>query len=189
MLDIFERRIFDAPTGHLQHFFDERWRVKSDSYTFGHDIEASWLLCEAAEAIGNPAALARVRELAGRLARAVFAEGLEADGGLCYEGRGGTVIDRKKECWPQAEAAVGFLNAYRISGEEDYLRAALCAWDFIEDCLVDRVYGEWFWRITPEGRAGPDAAEGQRMEGAFHGTRACLETLRRLAALRNPPRT
>jgi mannobiose 2-epimerase len=44
LIRFFLDRILDARTGHLHHFFDERWTVRSDTYTFGHDIEATWLL-------------------------------------------------------------------------------------------------------------------------------------------------
>src|SRR6185369_14326876 len=98
--------ILDTQTGHLHHFFDEHWRVRSETYTFGHDIEASWLLCEAAEELGDEALLKQVRSAALQMAEAVLAEGFDADGGLCYEGKGGQIIDRGKDWWPQAEAVV-----------------------------------------------------------------------------------
>ena len=140
-------------------------RALRHSYTFGHDIEATWLLCEAAEVLGDAAfAEASARQVALPMAEVVLQEGIDADGALRYEGRGGKIIDAGKECWPQAEAVIGFLNAFQISRDEKYLNAALRVWDFIENHLVDRVHGEWFWRITPEGQVDADAAEGQRME-------------------------
>ncbi len=152
LIELFEQRILDSRTKHLNHFFDEEWRVRSDSYTFGHDIEATWLLCEAAEVLGDAGLLEQVEQVALPMAEVVLKEGIDTDGALRYEGRGGKIIDGGKECWPQAEAVIGFLNACQISVDEKYLNAALRAWDFIENHLVDRVRGEWFWRITPEGK-------------------------------------
>jgi mannobiose 2-epimerase len=49
LIGLFLVQILDSESGHLHHFFDERWNVRSGTYTYGHDIEASWLLCETAE--------------------------------------------------------------------------------------------------------------------------------------------
>ena len=164
LIQLFEQRILDPRTKHLNHFFDEEWRVRSDTYTFGHDIEATWLLCEAAEVLGDAALRRQAEAVALPMAEVVLREGIDTDGALRYEGKGGKIIDGGKECWPQAEAVIGFLNACQISRDEKYLAAMLRVWDFIANQLVDRVHGEWFWRITPEGARGRDAAESQRME-------------------------
>jgi len=186
---LFEQRILDPHTGHLHHFFDEQWRVRSDTYTFGHDIEASWLLCEAVEALGEATLLQPAREVALRMAEMVLNEGLDSDGSLCYEGKAGKVIDRRKECWPQAEAVIGFLNAFQLSADAKYLEAARRVWNYIEEHLVDRVHGEWFWRINADGRPDPDLPKVSEWKGPYHGSRACLETLHRLSQLgtRTPP--
>ena len=74
-------------------------------------------------------------------------EGIDSDGALFYEGKAGHVLDSGKECWPQAEAMVGFLNAFEISRDDRFFTAARRVWDFIEERLADKVHGEWFWRI------------------------------------------
>ena len=183
LIALFEQRILDPRTLHLHHFFNEQWQVRSDTYTFGHDIEGTWLLCEAAEVLGDAALLKRVPAVALRMAEVTLREGIDADGALRYEGKGGKIIDAGKECWPQAEAVIGFLNAFQLSGDEKYLNASLRAWDFIENHLVDRVHGEWFWRITPEGRVDPTLPKVSEWKGPYHGSRACLETLHRLRAI------
>jgi mannobiose 2-epimerase len=180
LIEIFLARILDARTLHLHHFFDEAWNVRSDTYTFGHDIEASWLLCEAAEALGDEELRKRVWRVAARMANVVLQEALGADGGIVYEGRGGRIVDAGRECWPQAEAMVGFLNAFEISREEKFLTAALRVWDFIQQHLVDREHGEWFWRINPDGRLDQTLPKVSEWKGPYHASRACLETLRRV---------
>ena len=179
LITLFERHILDPRTHHFHHFFDEAWNVRSDTYTFGHDIEGSWLLCEAAEVLGDVALVDRLRVLAVRIADRALAEGLDADGALCY-GRAGRVIDSGKECWPQAEAMVGFINAWQLSGEARYLKSACGVWDYIQQHLVDRVRGEWFWRIDENGRPDPALPKVSEWKGPYHGARACLEISRRL---------
>ena len=177
---LFEQRILDSRTKHFNHFFDEEWRVRSSSYTFGHDIEGTWLLCEAAEVLGDAGLLKQAGAVALPMAEVVLKEGIDADGALRYEGRGGAIIDAGKECWPQAEAVVGFLNAFQLSGDARFFEAARRVWNFIENHLVDRVRGEWFWRITPEGGVDTTLPKVSEWKGPYHGTRMCLETLRRL---------
>jgi len=180
LIKLFQERILDTRTQHFHHFFDEAWSVRSDTYTFGHDIEGSWLLCEAAEVLDDEALLKNMRATALRLAEAALNEGVASDGGLRYEGKGGKIIDHGKECWPQAEAAVGFLNAFQISDDEKFLVAARRVWNYIETNLVDRVHGEWFWRISPDGRPDAKLPKVSEWKGPYHGTRACLEIIRRL---------
>ncbi|HEX3890145.1 MAG TPA: AGE family epimerase/isomerase [Verrucomicrobiae bacterium] len=179
LIKLFETKIFDARTRHFNHFFDEQWRVRSDTYTFGHDIEGSWLLYEAAEVLEDAVLLKNVRAVALPMAEAVLSEGLE-NGALCYEGKDGKIIDHGKECWPQAEALVGFLNAFQLSGNTKFFAAAQHVWNFAENNLMDRVHGEWFWRITPEGKVDATLPKVSEWKGPYHASRACLETLHRL---------
>ncbi|MFZ1074597.1 MAG: AGE family epimerase/isomerase [Verrucomicrobiia bacterium] len=183
LIQLFEQRILDSRTKHLNHFFDEEWRARSDSYTFGHDIEATWLLCEAAEVLEDAALLNRVVAVALPMAEVVLKEGIDADGALRYEGKGGKIIDAGKECWPQAEAVAGFLNAFQFSGDAKFFEAARRVWDFIENHLVDRIHGEWFWRIAPAGGVDTTLPKVSEWKGPYHGSRMCLETLRRLRVI------
>jgi len=180
LIDIFAQQIIDPASGHMNHFFDEIWQPKSSNYTFGHDIEASWLLCEAAEVLGNANITSKTRRLALRLARITLAEALDKNGGLRYEGRAGKITDPNREWWPQAECVVGFLNAYRLSSNESFLEAAQRAWLFIEQYFIDKKQGEWFWRIDPNGRPDPAEPKVSQWKGPYHNVRTCLETIRRL---------
>ena len=88
LIQLFALRILDSRTKHFNHFFDEEWRVRSNSYTFGHDIEGTWLLCEAAEVLGDAVLLKQTGAVALPMAEVVLKEGIDADGALRYEGRG-----------------------------------------------------------------------------------------------------
>ena len=186
LIEIFLTRILDARTHHLHHFFDEQWNVRSDTYTFGHDIEASWLLCEAEEELGDAVLQQRVRPVAVQMAETVFNEALGADGGVCYEGKADAIVDAGRECWPQAEALVGFINAFEISGDGKFLAAARRVWDYIQHHLVDHAHGEWFWRINSDGQPDNKLPKVSEWKGPYHATRACLETLSRLQRISGP---
>jgi mannobiose 2-epimerase len=114
------------------------------------------------------------------LAGTAFDEGLSADGGLCYEGRDGKIIDGGHEGWPQAEAVVGFLNAFEISRDGKFLAAALRVWNYTEQKIVDHVHGEWFWRINEDGNPDSKLPKVSEWKGPYHASRACLETVRRV---------
>jgi mannobiose 2-epimerase len=180
LVDIFEQNILDARTFHFNSFFDENWKALSDSYTFGHDIEGSWLLCEAAEALGDTALQRRMEQVAVRMAEVTLKESIHVDGGLCYEGKAGKIIDHGREWWPQAEALVGFINAGQLSGDQKYLTAAAKVWNYIEQKVIDHTYGEWFWRINEDGKPDPKLPKVSEWKCPYHNSRACLEAMRRL---------
>lgn len=189
LIEIFHRRILNSKNHHLLMFFDENWHPKSDHISFGHDIEASWLLVEAAEALGDVRLLAESRAEAVRMAQAVFDEGLDADGGLLYEADSNGLIDTDKHWWPQAEAVVGFLNAYEISGQEHFLKAAERSWEFIDARIVDHLHGEWFWKVDRDGEVKNGDYKVDAWKCPYHNSRACLEAIRRLTSLGKRGRT
>jgi mannobiose 2-epimerase len=177
LIDLFDTRILNAEKNHLNHFFDEAWTPRSTSYTFGHDIEASWLLLEAADAVCTAI---RIRQPALNMARAVLTEALDADGGLCYEGRDGRIINGNREWWPQAEAVVGFYNAFQLTGEDAFRDAAIRCWRYIRDRFVDPRYGEWFWRVRRDGTIDDAEPKISEWKCPYHNARCCLEILHRV---------
>ena len=182
LIRIFQELIIDA-NAHQRHFFDEQWHPLSTAYTYGHDIEASWLLCEAADVLGDADLCLQVRELALLLARHALNEGIDASGGLCYAGDHHRITNNNKEWWPQAECVVGFLNAYQRNREASFEKAARAAWDFIQRSIVDRQHGEWFWRVDAQGRPDRGEPKVSMWKGPYHNVRACLEILQRLRSL------
>jgi len=179
LVRIFLEHIIDRATHHFRMFFDEEWHSKSDHISFGHDIEGSWLLCEAAEILADEDLLAEVRQVAVQMAQAVLDQGVDPDGGLLYEADPSGIIDPGKEWWPQAEAVVGFLNAYQISGLERFRQAAERSWEFIEKYIVDRRHGEWFWKVSREGVPSPDKFKVDQWKCPYHNSRMCFEVLAR----------
>lgn len=172
------RRIVQ-PGGHFGLQFDADWHPLDDRISYGHDIEGSWLLVEAAQVLGNASLLDEAHAVALQLARQTLAKGVDADGGLFNEGLPAGPTDMEKDWWPQAEAMVGFLNAFQLSGEEPFLQAALASWRFIQKYIVDRAYGEWFWGVTRDGQPLNKQKSGP-WKGPYHNGRACLETMRRI---------
>lgn len=180
LLAMFLEHIIDPKTHHFILFFDEQWHPRSEKVSFGHDIEGSWLLSEAAEILGDVAILDRVRAVALSMAQAAFDEGLDADGGLFYEADPTGIVDSDKHWWPQSEAVVGFLNAHRLSGRPHFLEAAERSWAFIEQHIIDRQYGEWFWLVSKDGVPDPVQDKVGPWKCPYHNSRTCFEVMERL---------
>jgi mannobiose 2-epimerase len=183
MLAVFLDRIIDPKTHHFVLFFDEQWRPQSEKISFGHDIEGTWLLCEAADVLGEAALRARVRVAALAMAQAVYDEGIDADGGLLYEADPTGIVDTDKHWWPQAEAVVGFLNAYELSDRGHFFDAAERSWEFIEKHIIDREHGEWFWLVSRDGVPDAERDKVGPWKCPYHNSRTCFEVMERLGRL------
>ncbi len=184
LLDVFLDRIVDARTGHLILFQDEGWRPLSDVVSYGHEIEAGWLLCEAAQVLEDDALEARAAAAAVRLAECVLDRGYDrAEGGIYYEAPADGPLDTDKHWWVQAEGVVGFLNAYGLTSRSEFLDAALGTWDFIDAHQIDRVGGEWYCRVTSRGEPIPGLDKADFWKCPYHNTRAMLEIAGRARAL------
>ena len=179
LLDLMLTRIVDPKTSHLVLFMKNDWTPIGDAVSYGHDIELSWLLVEAAEQLGDPALLARVKPAALAIARVTLAEGMDADGAVLNEGNAHGVTNTNKDWWPQAEAAVGYLNAYQLSRDPKYFVAAQRSWNFIQQKFVDRKNGDWYESLERDG------TPLRRMKVSvwkcpYHNSRSCLELVERL---------
>jgi mannobiose 2-epimerase len=180
LADVMLTRILDPANHHLRLFLGDDWTPRSDGISYGHDIEFSWLLPETAAVLGDHDLIARTRAVAIEIARTTLAEGVDADGGVFNEAGPKGLIDGNKEWWPQAEAAVGFLNAFQSSGNHHFLQASLHSWDFIATHLVDRDHGEWFWGVTRSGAVRQRMPKVSLWKCPYHDGRACMELIDRL---------
>lgn len=182
LLANFEQHIIDANTGHLYLFFDEQWGVKSDTISYGHDIEASWLLQEAAEVIEEEELVEKMKALAVKMAEAVII-GIDTDDGLWYEYEAAhNRLIKEKHWWPQAEALVGFYNAWQVSGRHEFLQLAINNWSFIKQYIRDNEKGEWFWGVLEDHSVMPGQDKVGLWKCPYHNGRACMELIRRIGA-------
>lgn len=181
LIELFMTKIFDDKTGHLNLFFDDDWLNKYHIFSYGHDIEASWLLHEAAMVLGDEECLKKVEPIVVKIARAAD-EGLNPDGSMIYE----KFVDRKEtdselHWWVQAENVVGHINLYQHFGDDDALDKALKCWKFIKDNLVDYTHGEWFWSIYPDGTVNRKDDKAGFWKCPYHNGRMCMEIIERFS--------
>lgn len=178
LVEILAERLFtpEAPGGHLTLFAHPDWTPVSREVSFGHDIEAAHLLLDAADALGyeDEAILARACALADH----TLAHGWDPVGGIFYGGVGGTVDDRRKNWWAEAEALLGFATLAARTGAERYWRATAETWAWIRDHQIDRVHGGWC-----EEADQPEMPKGHPWKAAYHDGRALLFTARLLDSM------
>lgn len=180
LLLLFYDKIIDKKSGHLHLFFDEQWAIKGNNVSYGHDIEASWLLLEAAEIIGDSRLVGQYRQLALVIVNATISGGLDKDGGLWYEYETAQRhMVAEKHWWPQAEALVGFINAWQLQPAGRYLEHAVNTWHFIDRHMIDKTNGEWYWGVYKDDSVMEEDKAGL-WKCPYHNARACLEGIKRL---------
>ena len=175
LINVFIEKILDEKTKHLNLFFDEQWNVKSSAVSYGHDIEASWLLLEAAEVLGDKELLGKIKTISLDIANA-SAEGLDADGSMFYE-KEGNHIDRERHWWVQAEAVVGFMYAYKNSQNILYKEKAARIWEYIQNQIIDQGNGEWHWSRLPDKTVNNKDDKAGFWKCPYHNGRMCMEMI------------
>ena len=179
LIDVFMTKIINNQTFNLNMFFDESWNDKTDLVSYGHNIEASWLLYEAAQVLGETTLMQKIKEISLKIVD-ITLEGLQPDGSMVYE-RFFKInhIDTDRHWWPQAEAVVGYMNAFELSGNHDYLGKSLAAWKFISKNLIDRKNGEWYWSVNDNLQPNIKEDKAGFWKCPYHNSRMCLEIVER----------
>ncbi|MHC1775243.1 MAG: AGE family epimerase/isomerase [Lentimicrobium sp.] len=170
--------ILDSRTGHFRLFFEMGWKPKSEKYSYGHDIEGAWLVRRAASVLDNQFLLNASGLKALFMARVALSEGTDEDGSLYNEGLAGKVTDTDRHWWPQAEAIIGYIDAYAISKEEIFLNAALKTWEFVKE-KMRHPSGEWWWLLNRDYEPDKDQDLAGEWKCPYHNARMCLEIMKR----------
>lgn len=179
MVEIFLDKIVDGKTYHLICFMDRNWNPTSTVDSYGHDIEASWLIYEAATLLKDPVILKRARETCIRIADAA-SEGIMPDGSMIDEKNFATgELRTTRSWWPQVETVVGYLNAYELTGNTRYLDYCVNNWNYTKKHFIDTKNGGWYPSVNAEGVAGR-GDKGGFWTCPYHNGRMCLEVIERV---------
>ncbi len=182
LIELLLMRVIDRRTHHLFLLLKDDWTPVSRAVSYGHDIELSWLLVEAADVQSDQTLRDRAVAEALEIARVVLEEGVDADGGVYDAGDARGPTSLRKDWWPQAEAVVGFLNAHCLSGDSQFLAAARDSWRFIKTRMVDRGQGDWHEAVMRDGTV-LSRPRISLWKCPYHSSRACLEAMERLDVL------
>ncbi|MGJ1304692.1 AGE family epimerase/isomerase [Sphingobacterium multivorum] len=175
LISLFLERIYSKATGHLQLFFDAKWQVKGQMQSFGHDIEAAWLLLEAVKVLGDPDLEEKVKTVIPHIAHAAL-EGILPDGSLAYE-RNNAHWDRERHWWVQAEAVLGFSYLGKLLNDKLYQEKAEGIWAYIRSNLIDSEEGEWYWSRLENGEVNRAEDKAGFWKCPYHNGRMCLEMI------------
>ncbi|MFN8356123.1 MAG: AGE family epimerase/isomerase [Spirosomataceae bacterium] len=187
LLEVFSTYIIEPHLGNLKLFFDKKWKSQTRAISFGHDIEAAWLLQESAEIINEPKWVGLYRQIALTIAESTN-KALQPDGSLFHEYDPDTEhADKHREWWVSAEGMVGFLNAYQLSSRTEFFQNSLNLWRFAQQHLIDHRHGEWFWGVYEDMTPMTENDKIGFWKCPYHTVRACLEVIKRLNELEKNP--
>ncbi len=178
-LRLFLDKIFYRQESRLLVFFDKKLKVIGDIHSYGHDIEATWLMDRACEVLGDAALTKEVRAMNERIVENI-ADIAYDDSSLLNE-RDGDKINTLRIWWVQAEGVVGFYNAYQKYKKAEYLDISRHIWDYIKTCIIDRrPGGEWFSQVFEDGTPDKSKPVVDPWKCPYHNGRMCLEIIKRL---------
>ena len=182
IINIFIDKILNPETNHLDLFFDMDWtRGAGHLESYGHDIECSWLLHEAALVLGDENLLEKVENVVQKVAKA-SEKGLREDGSMIHEANLDTGhVDDDLHWWVQAENVVGWFNVWQHFGDEEAFKKSEKCWHYIKENLVDYDNGEWYWSRHPDGTLNTVDDKAGFWKCPYHNSRMCLEIIERTA--------
>lgn len=165
---------------HLVLFMDKSWKQQSTVHSYGHDIEASWLLWEGAEVLGDEILLQHVKVLVLDMVEIFMKEGLDNGCAVLNEKDFASgYIDADRHWWPQCEGLEGLANAYGLTGDKKYLQAMLKIWDYVRENLIDRENGEWYYKVDRNNVPLTDEDKGGMWKTPYHNGRALMRLVQR----------
>ncbi|MEK3789832.1 AGE family epimerase/isomerase [Paenibacillus sp. FSL K6-1230] len=179
LLTVMHERIYDPEERRLGVFFDKQWNPLLDLTSFGHDIEASWLIDDTLKTLGLEQSI--YADMVAALAYRVAESAIQSDGSLINE-QEGSRRDLSRIWWVQAEGMVGFLNAFERTGDSYFLRLVEELWQYTRGHLIDpRPHGEWYWSIDATGTPSSLEIAGP-WKCPYHNSRMCIEIIERMSA-------
>ncbi|HEY5560341.1 MAG TPA: AGE family epimerase/isomerase [Clostridiaceae bacterium] len=180
LIEVIMDHIIDHNTYQFKLFFNDDWNSLEDVISFGHDIEGSWLLYEAALILGDSEVIEKAKIFSIKMAEKVYADGIDREkGGLYNEIKDGK-LDSHKAWWPQAETLVGFINAFELTGDEKFLKETYKMWDYIQRVFVNKEFGEWYSVVSLEGKVIEEVPKVEPWKCPYHNGRCCFEIIERL---------
>jgi len=175
------------PQGYVHWSFDSDWLPLGDpSVSYGHDLEITWLLLEAARLAGRESEI-KIVEAAVTMGANSSACGFDVENGGFFDSGipDGEVTNDEKVWWAQFESILGLWRLFELTGDTVHLERLEKTLEWIEECR-DKDYGEWFWGHYPDGSLGPRGdRKGEEWKTSYHNLRSlvlCLDWMEEAVA-------
>lgn len=183
IMQLFREKIYNADKKICDVFMGRNYEPLIELESYGHDIEASWLIDRGCSVLDDAACYQEMMPIINDLAEGAYSNGIDREhhamNNECESGK----VDRKKVWWVQAEAVIGFYNAYQNNPENrEYLRTAEQVWEYIREHIIDRNSGEWIENVNPDNTVEPGQALVHEWKCPYHNGRMCMEMIQRLSA-------
>jgi mannobiose 2-epimerase len=184
LIYVFLEKIIDPKSQNFNLVFKLNWEILSNEISYGHDIEGTWLLNEAAQVYGDENLINKIKEITIKMSDKVLENGIDSDGGIFYEfNKSKNNLNTDKHWWPQAEGMVGFLNSYQITKDQKYLKEFEKLWEFIKNNIIDKKNGEWFRMVRKDGTICKTDPKVGFWKCPYHNSRALIEVIKRLETI------
>lgn len=179
ILKIYQDKIYNPALRRQNVFFDKYYNSILDLYSYGHDIESSWLIDWGTRLLEEPRLTRKIAEINADMAKAIY-ETAYHNNSLANECEGG-VVDETRVWWVQAEAVLGFVNLWEKEPDSvQYRDAAASIFRYICSCMVDKRPGsEWFWCLDEHGKPIPGKPIVEPWKCPYHNGRMCMELIRK----------
>ena len=149
ILQIFRDRIYNPELQRLEVFFDRDYNSLIDLHSYGHDIEASWLIDRTVEVLcaeGTEYDLSEITEVLRKKIYEVAFDGHSVPAECCK----GEVLETRV-WWVQCEAVVGFFRGYLKTGNKDYANAAAKIYWYTYHTMISMNPFGWYPEILEGG--------------------------------------
>ena len=187
LIEVLLDKIVDVQRGSCNLFFDSNWNIVPSDDNYGLDIEASWLIWDAAQVLNDQKLIEQIRPIVLKMVEHSLKYGYDMDGGMMNEGNDKDgVLNTYKSWWVQAESVIAFFNAYQMTNENKYLANALLTWDFIKKYVIDYEYGEWYGTVGKDDHK-PNLEESKigPWKCPYHNSRMGLQIAERIDSIIN----
>lgn len=181
-LHLFRTKIYNPEKKRCEVFFDREYNTLIDLQSYGHDIEASWLIDRSCDVLGDEELRREMLPVINGLAQGAYSNGIDKENHAmnneCENGKDSKI----KIWWVQAETVVGFYNAYKNNPDNtEYPRISEQVWEYIKKHVIDPKTGEWIENIRPDNTFDHEQALVHEWKCPYHNGRMCIEMIKRLA--------
>lgn len=179
ILDTIAEKVYNPQKHRQEVFFNLMYDSIIDLHSYGHDIEAAWLIDRGVEVLGEVKYYEKMMPITRDLVNQVY--DVAFDGQAVFNECDKGIVDTNRVWWVQAESVVGFLNAYyKESERKEYYEAAVNVWNYIKEYVIDsRREGEWFWLLNQDGIPYRNKPMADEWKCPYHNGRMCIEVIRR----------
>ena len=181
ILSLFKNRVYNEERGICEVFFDKDYNSLIDLESYGHDIEASWLIYRACEVLEDEKVTEDMMPVIMGLALSAYNNGIDRENNAMNDECEKGIVNAKKVWWVQAESVTGFYNAYTLdSTKAEYLTMSNKVWEYINNYVMDKKTGEWVEDVNPDNTINKGQALVHPWKCPYHNGRMCIEMIRRL---------